>query len=174
MHISRDQFCLLTNMKVERLKSRTRRFQMPFDSDEAERKRHGYSFFDAFLTISVLELGDFPLMLDPVRAAETVKGAAPSLAQSWAKIIESGEKILRGVDHNEIIWSRWWFPGGLKDVAVGTTQQIARRGASHKSPVVVQISQSASRAAAVLIAYAESHGIEIPEEVRTAKIGGAA
>ena len=162
---TRDEFCKLTGLPLEALKSRTRRGQMPFDN-EGERKPHGYSLFDAFLTHCALRLGGEPLFCHPTAAASIVRSASAELEAAWPGIWTSGWKLHLGRSHREIVWTRIWVPGQVAgEVFVGTARELSEV-TEELSALTDGVIQSASRAAALMITFAEQNGVEVPREIR--------
>lgn len=162
--LSREEFCKLTGINsVEAMKSRSRRGQLPVAQDGEQRKSHGYSFFDAFLTVLADRLAGPGAGMTASAAAAVARDIAPALAARWVDIITSAA-FLDGSD--EIEWLHVSHPGEGSTTLVGTIAEVAAQRKDGR-PTLDGVSGNATRVAWEMIHQAEKHGISIPEQVWT-------
>ncbi|CAO4184873.1 HTH merR-type domain-containing protein [Methylorubrum populi] len=163
--LSRSQFCDLTRLSPDTLKSLSRREQLPFSIDQKASGR-GYTLFEAFLTIVAQEFSEGH-GVNITRAAE-IAGALPEvLAPQWDRIIETGRILADGTGEKveEVMCGRYDVAGiHPPRPLVGTDEEIARELAASDQPPIRSVRSSASRSLALLLIRASKLNIEIPDE----------
>ncbi|KAB1071516.1 hypothetical protein [Methylobacterium planeticum] len=163
--LSRSQFCDLTRLAPDALKSLSRREQLPFSIDQKASGR-GYTFFETFLTIVSQEFYEGH-GVNVTRAAEIAAALPEALAPKWSRIVETARDKADGTGQKieEIMCGRY-SPAGLHQPRpiVGTDIEIDQELAASELPAIRSIRSSASRSLALLITRSHRLGIEIPEE----------
>lgn len=172
--LNREQFCRLTGIStVEVLKSRAKRYQLPIAADSAVRKSYGYSWFDVFVTILADRLATGPICAAPSAASSIVRDIGPALAARWCDILRSGQRVVAGVEDQEIEFLALFTTTGT-NFAIGTRKEIAKfltklpdATSQNKLFTVDMVGGNVSRAAAVMLLNARKSGISVSDEAWT-------
>ncbi|AWN35878.1 hypothetical protein [Methylobacterium radiodurans] len=163
--LSRSQFCEITCLSPDALKSLTRRGQIPFMVDQKASGR-GYTLFEAFLMILANEFVEGH-GVNLTRAAEIAAAVPAVLEPEWSRVVETAEKLFErdGAGVDPIMCGRCQSAGPERAEPIcGTHDEIAQKlKASGKMNARLTLS-SASHALATLIRRALNNQIEIPEE----------
>ena len=166
--LSRSQFCELTRLPLDTLKSLARRGQTPFSVDQKNSGR-GYTFFEAFLTIVSQEFYEGH-GVNVTRAAEIAAALPEVLAPKWSRVVETAHELANGSEQKivEIMCGRY-SPAGLHQPRpiVGTDNEIDEELAAMDMAAVRSIRSSATRCLTVLINRSQRLQIDIPNEFWT-------
>lgn len=157
---SRIEFCTLTGLSAEGLKSRSRRGQLPFGIDGQE--SHGrYSPFEALLTIlseSLLE----SFAMAAIKAAEIVADLPPALWDRRQDLMHSADALGRSEQPFDLQCGRLLMPGGTQRPVpfCGDFHELLK-GNGERPHAVILI--SGTRALRVLLNRAGRENIDVSQ-----------